>query len=93
MKLQISSRIAIFALMELATPPEHQLAVAEIGEKYGISSHHLAKVMQVLAPAWCAQCGAQRAVISSAAMHGAPRCSMWSSCSRIPARAICGAGR
>jgi len=51
MKLQISSRIAIFALMELATPPERQLAVAEIGEKYGISSHHLAKVMQVLARA------------------------------------------
>jgi Rrf2 family protein len=51
MKLQISSRIAIFALMDLAAPPERQLAVAEIGEKYGISSHHLAKVMQVLARA------------------------------------------
>jgi Rrf2 family protein len=51
MKLQISSRIAIFALMDLAAPPERQLAVAEIGEKYGISNHHLAKVMQVLARA------------------------------------------
>ena len=48
MKLQISSRIAIFALLDLAAPPERQLAVAEIGEKYGVSSHHLAKVMQVL---------------------------------------------
>ena len=51
MKLQISSQIAIFALLELAGVPERQLAVAEIGEKYGVSSHHLAKVMQVLARA------------------------------------------
>lgn len=51
MKLQISSRIAVFALLELAARPERQLAVAEIGEKYGVSNHHLAKVMQVLARA------------------------------------------
>jgi len=51
MKLQISSQIAIFALLELAAVPERQLAVAEIGEKYGVSSHHLAKVMQALARA------------------------------------------
>lgn len=51
MKLQISSRIAIFALLELAAHPARQVAVAEIGEKYGASSHHLAKVMQVLARA------------------------------------------
>jgi len=51
MKLQISSRIAIFALLELAAPPPRQFAVAEMGEKYGVSSHHLAKVMQVLARA------------------------------------------
>ena len=48
MKLQISSRIAIFALLDLAAPPARQLVVAEIGAKYGLSSHHLAKVMQVL---------------------------------------------
>ena len=48
MKLQISSRIAIFALLELAAGPERQLAVAEMGEKYDVSAHHLAKVMQVL---------------------------------------------
>jgi Rrf2 family protein len=51
MKLQISSRIAIFALLELAALPERQQAVAEMGEKYGVSSHHLAKVMQILARA------------------------------------------
>jgi Rrf2 family protein len=51
MKLQISSRIAIFALLELAARPDQQVSVAEVGEKYGISSHHLAKVMHTLARA------------------------------------------
>ncbi len=51
MKLQISTQLAIFALVELVVNPEHQLTVAEIGAKYGVSSHHLAKVMQVLARA------------------------------------------
>ena len=51
MKLQISSRLAIFALLELAARPDRQLSVAEIGEKYGISNHHLAKVMYALARA------------------------------------------
>ena len=48
MKLQISSRLAIFALLELAAHPDRQYSVAEIGQKYQISSHHLAKVMHVL---------------------------------------------
>lgn len=48
MKLQISSRLAIFALIELASEPERQISVSEIGEKYGVSAHHLAKVMHTL---------------------------------------------
>lgn len=48
MKLQIASRLAIFAVLELAAHPDRQLSVAEIGEKYGVSNHHLAKVMNVL---------------------------------------------
>jgi Rrf2 family protein len=48
MKLQISSRLAIFALIELAANPKRQYSVAEIGSKYRISNHHLAKVMHVL---------------------------------------------
>lgn len=48
MKLKISSQLAIFALLELARRPDQQLSVGEIGEKYGASSHHLAKVMNVL---------------------------------------------
>ena len=48
MKLQTSTRIAIFAVLELAADEGRQLSVADIGEKYGISSHHLAKVMHVM---------------------------------------------
>ncbi len=48
MKLQISTRLAIFAVLELTAREGRQLSVADIGEKYGISSHHLAKVMHVM---------------------------------------------
>jgi Rrf2 family protein len=48
MRLQISSRLAIFAVLELTAREGHQVSVAEIGEKYGVSSHHLAKVMHVM---------------------------------------------
>jgi Rrf2 family protein len=48
MKLQISTRLAIFAILELAEREGLQLSVADIGQKYGVSSHHLAKVMHVM---------------------------------------------
>jgi Rrf2 family protein len=48
MRLQISSQLAIFALLELAANPDRQLSVAHIGYRHGASSHHLAKVMHVL---------------------------------------------
>jgi Rrf2 family protein len=48
MKLQISTRLAIFAVLELAARDGLQLSVADIGRKYGVSSHHLAKVMHVM---------------------------------------------
>ncbi len=48
MTLQISSRLAIFALIELAGDPERQISVSEIGRKFNVSSHHLAKVMHTL---------------------------------------------
>jgi Rrf2 family protein len=47
-RLQVSSRLAIFALLELACRPDRQLSVAQIGKKYGVSNHHLAKVMHTL---------------------------------------------
>lgn len=43
-----SSRLAIFALIELASDPDRQVPVSEIGQKYRVSSHHLAKVMHTL---------------------------------------------
>ena len=51
MTLQVSSRIAIFALIELASESERQMSVAEIGAKYNASAHHLAKVMHTLGKA------------------------------------------
>jgi Rrf2 family protein len=51
MKLQISTRLAIFAVLELTAREGRQLSVAEIGEKHGVSSHHLAKVMHVMSRA------------------------------------------
>ena len=48
MTLQISSRLAIFALTELAADHERQISVSEIGRKFNVSSHHLAKVMHTL---------------------------------------------
>ena len=55
MKLQISSRLAIFAILELAAAPDRQRTVAEICDKYGVSGHHLAKVMHVLGHAGLVQ--------------------------------------
>lgn len=48
MKLQISSQLAIFAVLKLMAHPERQLTVGEIGRQFGVSNHHLAKVMNVL---------------------------------------------
>ena len=48
MRLQISTRLAIFAVLELTAHEGRQVSVADIGEKYGVSSHHLAKVMHVM---------------------------------------------
>jgi Rrf2 family protein len=48
MKLQTSTRLAIFAVLELTEREGLQLSVADIGQKYGVSSHHLAKVMHVM---------------------------------------------
>lgn len=46
--MQKASRLAIYALIELAANPDRQVSVSEIGEKYRVSSHHLSKVMHTL---------------------------------------------
>lgn len=48
MKLQTSTRLALYSVIAFAAQPDRQLAAAEIAEKYGVSLHHLAKVLREL---------------------------------------------
>ena len=48
MKLNKASRFASFAILELSSDPERQLSTSDIADKYGISTHHLAKIMRNL---------------------------------------------
>ncbi len=48
MKLQTASRLAIYAVLELSADPDRQLSAAGISEKYGLSTHHLSKVLHTL---------------------------------------------
>ena len=48
MRLQKATAFALYAVLELATEPARQLTAVEIAEKYGISAHHLAKVLRDL---------------------------------------------
>lgn len=53
--MQTASRLAIYALLELAANPDSQISAAEIGAKYRVSSHHLAKVLLTLGRAGLVQ--------------------------------------
>lgn len=48
MKLQVATRHALFAILELAAVPDQQTTATAIADKYGLSSHHLAKVLRTL---------------------------------------------
>ena len=48
MRLQKSTSLALFSVLEFAANPERQISAAEIAEKYGVSTHHLAKVLREL---------------------------------------------
>jgi Rrf2 family protein len=48
MKLQTSTRLALYAVLQLAGDPRKQFAAAEIAERFGISVNHLAKVLRTL---------------------------------------------
>nr|WP_294503461.1 Rrf2 family transcriptional regulator [uncultured Rhodopila sp.] len=48
MRFQKATAIALYAVLELAADPERQLTAVEIADKYGISAHHLAKVLRDL---------------------------------------------
>lgn len=48
MKLHKATTFGLYAVLELAREPARQLSTADIAERYGISTHHLAKVMRTL---------------------------------------------
>ena len=48
MRLQKSTEFALYAVLELAADPDRQMSTADIADLYGISVHHLAKVMRRL---------------------------------------------
>ncbi len=48
MKLQKSTSLALYSVLEFAANPGRQLSAAEIAQKYGASTHHLAKVLREL---------------------------------------------
>jgi Rrf2 family protein len=51
MKLQKNTRLALYSVLEFATDPTRHVSAAQIAAKYGVSSHHLAKVLSELARA------------------------------------------
>lgn len=48
MKMHKASLFALYAVLELASDPERQLSATDIADNYGISTHHLAKVLRTL---------------------------------------------
>lgn len=48
MKLQKSTKLALYSTLEFAANPGRHLSAAEIAAKYGVSTHHLSKVLREL---------------------------------------------
>ena len=51
MKLQTATRLGLYAVLELARDPERTLSSADLAERFGVSNHHLAKVLGTLSNA------------------------------------------
>ena len=51
MRLQKNTSLALYSVIEFAIDPARRISAAEIADKYGVSSHHLAKVLSELARA------------------------------------------
>ncbi|TBR28528.1 MAG: hypothetical protein EPO10_12540, partial [Reyranella sp.] len=47
-KLQTATRLGLYAVLELARDPARTLSAAELGERFGVSPHSLAKVLGTL---------------------------------------------
>jgi Rrf2 family protein len=48
MKLQKNTSLALYSVLEFAADPARHISAAEIAAKYGVSPHHLAKVLSAL---------------------------------------------
>jgi Rrf2 family protein len=51
MRLQVNTTLALYSVLEFAADPERHIPAAQIAAKYGVSPHHLAKVLAELARA------------------------------------------
>ncbi len=51
MRLQKNTLLALYSVLEFAGAPDTHVPAARIADKYGVSSHHLAKVLAELARA------------------------------------------
>src|SRR4051812_37016715 len=51
MRLQINTTLALYSVLEFAADPQRHIPAAQIATKYGVSPHHLAKVLAGLARA------------------------------------------
>lgn len=51
MRLQTATRLGLYAVLELARDPARTLSSADLAERYGVSAHHLAKVLRTLSAA------------------------------------------
>jgi Rrf2 family protein len=50
-RLQTATRLGLYAVLELARDPEQTLSSADLAERFGVSNHHLAKVLGTLSNA------------------------------------------
>jgi Rrf2 family protein len=50
-KLQTATRLGLYAVLELARDSERTLSAADLAERFGVSAHHLAKVLGTLSAA------------------------------------------
>ena len=48
MRLQKNTTIALCSILEAAADPARQVVAADVAQKYGVSVHHLAKVLRQL---------------------------------------------
>jgi Rrf2 family protein len=56
-KLQTATRLGLYAILELARDPAQILSSADLAERFGVSTHSLAKVLRTLSAAGLVQGG------------------------------------